>query len=572
MNPLTQRAMEPSKAAFATMQWDQEVESATAPDGHVRVHQSSPPPFSLGLPSGLARSQQLYMMQRFLNIPATPSYVEKDGGLVLDRVVANVGGKSWWHTLTLRLRAQRAWNTQEFSKGKPHQVLGDPSMYALGGRVRVGFGPNTVLRAAGEIGSLRPVVEWVQRLTNGAPAPDPAAANLPPLNAKGVKSSGPGGANAVNNNNAGSSSLNAPDAADEAFRGRITLQSKSVPFHVVQVDLSRAERYQTPRGYQDGPSHVSAHIASRGPSALNYRVGVRQWLDETLPEFERAPGSRGPGYPDRAPPRRELSAGVSLEHQATLWRGERRPAPPGRRPGGYAALPQRPCVCVGGAIGAVARVPLADDPESQWVAGRAEARHVASATAHCSLGSFQRPVLDYTSIDVRFDAGATQVRGFGDGPGPGGSGGTPNGGNQNAAGGSGMKASSSPMSAFQRAVNFDGRVAVESETLTLAATQQVLGPIRVRAEVRCSPAAACDAARSWWAAFKDPMRARSEPGAQDPSGKGKWKGKGAAAAAGAAGSASGPGPGPGPRAGRGGSRRRGRASRARCAGRRWCTA
>ena len=155
MRPLTQRAMEPTKASFATTQWDQEVESATAPDGHVRVHQSQAPPFSVGLPSGLARSQQLYMMQRFLNIPATPSYVAKDDGLVLDRVVVNVGGRSWWQTLTLRLRAQRAWNTQEFSKGKPHQVLGDPSMYALGGRFRVGFGAHTVLRGLGELGSLR---------------------------------------------------------------------------------------------------------------------------------------------------------------------------------------------------------------------------------------------------------------------------------------------------------------------------------------------------------------------------------------------------------------------------------
>ena len=89
MRPLTQRAMEPTKSSFATMQWDQEVESATAPDGHVRVHQSQASPFSVGLPSGLARSQQLYMMQRFLNIPATPSYVAKDDGLVLDRVVVN---------------------------------------------------------------------------------------------------------------------------------------------------------------------------------------------------------------------------------------------------------------------------------------------------------------------------------------------------------------------------------------------------------------------------------------------------------------------------------------------------
>ena len=147
------------------------MESATAPDGHVRVHQSQAAPFSVGLPSGLARSQQLYMMQRFLNIPATPSYVAKDDGLVLDRVVVNVGGRSWWQTLTLQLRAQRAWNTQEFSKGKPHQVLGDPSMYALGGRFRVGFGAHTVLRGLGELGSLSGAVEDFRRFKKNLSRP-----------------------------------------------------------------------------------------------------------------------------------------------------------------------------------------------------------------------------------------------------------------------------------------------------------------------------------------------------------------------------------------------------------------
>ena len=120
MAPLTQRSMEATKASFTTIFGDQETECASALEGHVRVHQSSAPPFTLGLPSGLARSQQLYMMQRFLNIPATPSYDDSKGvgdGLVLDRVVANFGGRSWWNTFTLRLRAQRAWNTQQFSEG-----------------------------------------------------------------------------------------------------------------------------------------------------------------------------------------------------------------------------------------------------------------------------------------------------------------------------------------------------------------------------------------------------------------------------------------------------------------------
>jgi hypothetical protein len=41
--------------------------------------------------------------------------------------VANIGGNTWWQTFTLRLRAQRAWNTQQMTEGKPHQARG-PSM------------------------------------------------------------------------------------------------------------------------------------------------------------------------------------------------------------------------------------------------------------------------------------------------------------------------------------------------------------------------------------------------------------------------------------------------------------
>ena len=328
MKPLTQRAMEPTKASFATVHWDQEVESAAAPDGHVRVHQSQAPPFSLGLPSGLARSQQLYMMQRFLNIPATPSYVAKDHGLVLDRVVVNLGGRTWWHTLTLRLRAQRAWNTQEFSKGKPHQVLGDPSMYALGGRFRAGFGRDTVLKAVGELGSLKPWAERFRRLTGRDPnvqnpANVPAAPPLP---------------------------------HEEKPRGRVTLQSKSIPFHLVQFDVSHRERYQTPGGYRDGPSHASASVSSRGPQPFNYRFGVRQWLDDTIPAFERTPGSAAL----RPPPRREFTAGASLEHQATLWRGASRASArsPSRGLRGVAAAAVRLRGCAGGCGGAGSAVGL----------------------------------------------------------------------------------------------------------------------------------------------------------------------------------------------------------------------
>jgi hypothetical protein len=452
MRPLTQRAMEPTKASFATTQWDQEVESATAPDGHVRVHQSQAAPFSVGLPSGLARSQQLYMMQRFLNIPATPSYVAKDDGLVLDRVVVNVGGRSWWQTLTLRLRAQRAWNTQEFSKGKPHQVLGDPSMYALGGR----FGGG-----------------------DDADADASRAANVHGEKTRKDTSHG-----------------------DDTFRGRVTLQTKAFAGHLVSFDASLRERYQTPRKYIDGPSFLSASITSRGPRWFNYRLGVRQWLEDTLPAFEMSDVN----LVLRPPPRREATAGCSVEHQATLWRGKRRAAPKGsktaKRPGGYAALPQTPCVVVGGLLGATARLALADNsgddvsenngapstsvPPSLR-SGDVDYRHCLSLTAHASVGSFARPLLDYTAVDLRYDLGSTS--------------GVSSSSHQNPA--PVPDARDAPKTMMERMVRagFDGRARVENETVTAGVTQQILGPVRLRAELRFSPGTAGRAYRKGWQAL-----------------------------------------------------------------------
>ena len=494
MRPLTQRAMEPTKASFATTQWDQEVESATAPDGHVRVHQSQAAPFSVGLPSGLARSQQLYMMQRFLNIPATPSYVAKDDGLVLDRVVVNVGGRSWWQTLTLRLRAQRAWNTQEFSKGKPHQVLGDPSMYALGGRFRVGFGAHTVLRGLGELGSLSGAVEDFRRFKKnlsrfgggGGEADASRAANARPSNVRAAHTHKSG---------------------DDTFRGRVQLQTKAFAGHLVSLDASLRERYQTPRKYIDGPSFVGASVRSRGQNWFNYRLGVRHWLEETLPAFEMSDLR----LVLRPPPRREATAGCSVEHQATLWRGERRAAPrgKGRRPGGYAALPQTPCVVVGGLVGATARVALADGAQvgsqteretnastgnerenvsrDALVRGDVDYRHCLSLTAHASVGSFARPLLDYTALDVRYDLGSASSPGSSSAQNP----------------PFVPDARDAPRTAMERmvAAGFDGRVRVESETVTAGITQQILGPVRARAELRFSPGTARRAYREGWRAL-----------------------------------------------------------------------
>ena len=466
MSPLSQRAMEPTKAAFGKAFWDQEAESAAALDGHVRVHQSHAPPFSLAMPSGLARSQQLYMMQRFLNIPATPSYVKAEDGMVLDRVIANVGGRTWWHTLTLRLRAQRAWNSQSFNEGRPHRILGDPSLYALGGRFRAGFSRHTVLKAFGELGSLKGLLGRFGGLRRADPnASNPNVTNAP----QGV----------------------APAATidpDETPRGRVTLRSTAIPYHVLTADWSNRERFQTCDGYEQGASHFTLSLASRGPQHVNYRVGVRQWLDETVPPFELAPeGGR------RAPPRREFVAGASAEKQLTLWRGEVRPPAEGKRPGGYAALPVKPCVTIGGILGVICRVPMGNS-EPGWKSGEGEWRQVCSGTAHVSFGSFQRPMFDYTSVDLRYDAGAIAPR---------------------------RPLAERPaheLTVVERALESSG-VRVESETVTLAATQQILGPLRGRLEVRCHPRALVRATQLGWNSFKTPRKESDGEGGEVYSGR-----------------------------------------------------
>lgn len=584
MSPLTQRAMEPTKHAFCTSSSDQEVESATAPDGHVRLHNASAPPFSSGLPSGLARSQQLYMMQRFLNIPATPSYVKKDNGLVLDRVVMNVGGRTWWQTLTLRLRAQRAWNTQEFSKGKPHQVLSDPSMYALGGRFRVGFGANTVLRGLGELGSLSGAVEDFSKIRRklawGGGTGDTSKAVNGPGGGRNNAKGGRTHSSATNVRGIKSDTFatnNKPAAADDPSpRGRITLQTKVVSGHLVSLDASLRERYQTNSGYEDGPSFVSASVQSRGARVLNYKFGVRHWLDETLPKFERGVDQLTGTIVTRPPPRREATVGASLEHQVTLWRGTRRAANPDSKWNkGYAALPQTPRFVVGGLVGGTARLALRSDDETtagtgggtsgvtapgassssepSTVAGApttlksvqkgtVDHRQVLSLTAHASFGSFSKPVLDYTAVDVRYDLSSCSS-GYGQLPSASGTG---TGTNDAPA----MDALAAPKTAMEKLVTsgFDGHIRVASETFTVGATQQLLGPVRLRAEIRFGPGVASAAAVAGWRAMitsdKLPDAKNDGPGSNKKPLPGSVAGKGGGGSGATVGGHRGPG-GPG---------------------------
>jgi hypothetical protein len=255
-------------------------------------------------------------------------------------------------------------------------------------------------------------------------------------------------------------------------RGRATVQAK-LPGHVVSMDLSHNERFQTADGYTDGPTSASVSFASRGKGALNYRVGARKWLGPELIAFEPVPGG---GL--RAPPRKELQAGVSYEQQAELWRGRRRRKKNSTQAqSGYTALPQVPSLTIGGIYGAVWRKSL----DEKYQNGKdISLRNFGSVALHAQLGSFSRPLLDFTSINLRLDAGAM---------------GTPNRPLD--------AATPKTLSLASRLMTMDGRLQSSPLSVTLSVGQQLIGPLRLRAEVRASGSEATNAVRAGIAALKE---------------------------------------------------------------------
>ena len=427
MSPLSQKAMEPTKAAFGKAFWDREAESAAALDGHVRVHQSHAPVLARHALGSRALAAALHDAA----VPQHPHavYVKAEDGMVLDRVVANVGGRTWWHTSRYG-SGRSARGLAVLQRGRPHRILGDPSLRAgrqVQGRVLQAHRAQGVRRA---------------RIAKGAPE---LAACDEQIQTRPIPTSQRPPGRRIHRHDR--------PRRDTARQGH--LRSTAIPYHPHRR-LVAPGALPNEDGYEQGASHFTLSLASRGWRQLQ---GRREAVARrAVPPFELAPeGGR------RAPPRREFVAGASAEKQLTLWRGEVRPPAEGKRPGGYAALPVKPCVTIGGILGAICRVPMGNS-EPGWKSGEGEWRQVCSGTAHVSFGSFQRPMFDYTSVDLRYDAGAIAPR---------------------------RPLAERPaheLTVVERALESSG-VRVESETVTLSATQQMLGPLRFRAEVRCRPRA-----------------------------------------------------------------------------------
>jgi hypothetical protein len=108
-------------------------------------------------------------------------------------------------------------------------------MYALGGRFRAGVSRSTVLKAFGELGSLKGLMERIKPMER-----------IKRFSNRGGDATA---ANVVNSN----ASSSVPDD-EEKPRGRVTLQSKLLPWHLVQ-----AGPYSRPLvHFSDQPEHFFA--------------------------------------------------------------------------------------------------------------------------------------------------------------------------------------------------------------------------------------------------------------------------------------------------------------------------
>ena len=446
-NGLRHSAVAPMRAVGSRIADGGEIASSGAIDGSARAMGGMETSgdgvghFSMRVPSGLSRSQQVFLAQKLFNAPAVPSFARDEGGMVLDRVIANVGSGRWWTTVTARVRAQRAWNTEQVQEGKAHRALLDASMYALGGRFRMNLLENVALKAVGELGSARAITRAITK--------------------KFVKK---------NETKSDAIEVNTGEAREDA-RARVLLQAK-IPRHVINAELSHNERFETKKSHVDGPTSASVSLASRGRRMINYRVMARKWLGTELKPFESAPDGEM-----QKPPRNEVLGGVSVEQQVILWHGRRRRKRASTSAvSGYTALPQVPTIAVGGIFGTVARKSLDEDYTD---GDEVRLQNFASIALHSQIGSFSRPLFDFTSVNLRLDAGSV--------------------GNPYKP----LDASEQkPMSLGDRLITADGRLKASPTSVTISFAQQLLGPLRFRTEVRTSGAEALAATCAGLSAIK----------------------------------------------------------------------
>lgn len=243
-----------------------------------------PPALNLTGSSGLSRTQQLIASQS-LGIPAVPSYDAKSGGLVLDRIIAKVGGRRWWAALGTRAKVQKLWTAASAVDGNASiqhrrriKALRDLSSYSLCARSRVQIGKSITLNGVVDI-------------------PDPSMV-LQPMIAN----------DAVINRTR--------QVMEKATACHFTLRA-ALPGHDITASVGSNLDYVDSAGeYARVPLTLSLDLASHDRlDGLQYKVGVHQ-VCAPATELE------GSSFESYEPKRTVLHAqgAVAVEGETSLWK------------------------------------------------------------------------------------------------------------------------------------------------------------------------------------------------------------------------------------------------------------
>lgn len=388
------------KSVLAAQFWNEEVQSARSLDAVMHALPKQAPALGMVQGTHLSRSQQLLLLQRMLWIPCTPSYVvdsDNGGGLVLDRVLASTGGSHWWTTLTGRVRAQRLFGkvghqqkdtVNDNSQSRAPTVkrkkwldyagrLLDSSLYALCLRSRIQLGPHTSLSASSELDSLSSTTDHEE-----ADFDD----RLP-------------------------------------WRGRVALRHKMQQHHLIMEAAWHQCFVDREARYWEVPQAVSVDVVSARPTAgLRYRLGVHQSAGVPV---ESGGEVRARKVPLGALPGTWFQAAASLEKSLNLWKDGLHLRHASGKP--YSVLGTSPHLSISGIVGGLVSASL--EPKFENYGFRSTVRYqaledsdqqelkpeisqpvsadlFASLGLSAQLGLFQRPVLDFTKLDVRVDLGA----------------------------------------------------------------------------------------------------------------------------------------------------------------------
>lgn len=274
--------------AIASQFWDQPAHSVRSLDGMARTLACEPPPVGQTAASGLLRPQQLLITQA-AGLPVLPGFSKHDGGVVLDRVIAKVGGKQWWANLSGRAKAQQMW-TAHRGGAKVGDALKNLNSYGLNARTRFALGRNGTLN-------------WVLEAPNAHDLCD----SIKNKAGKGTKKR-------------------------HAGRSKSALKSQAwakyqLPGHDLVASTAWNQEYlDSAANYSTVPMALSLDLASKDrPDGIQYRVGLHQ---VSAPEVE---GSQMCG-PEEATSSSaacfrsslHVQGAVAVEGEGHLWRPSRR--------------------------------------------------------------------------------------------------------------------------------------------------------------------------------------------------------------------------------------------------------